>query len=274
MLSDDLEVVDGAVAGAWIEPGLGGDFGAVSLQVPAVFEAYARVFHRAYDEGREPVTWAEVARRLGSTAHPAMQWHQLVGSSDTFAQDGTLWEGAKPELGEMEPEELDRLCRILGEYTTDPEHCFFGVGQINNSHYLCTLSPEDRAKPELRLPFGRDHVVFAGPLSAVTQLGTTERKGTIGFAVAIGPDGERAEPPEPDPTDPRFRTAPNLIWPAYRSWLVASEVDFDTTLVGGSRALIDALVAAPDLEVQEVEPDTSLAAFSDDLNPVPRRNDD
>jgi hypothetical protein len=85
--------------------------------------------------------------------------------------------------------------------------------------------------------------------------------------VAVEP-GE-AEPLTLDAEDPWWREAPNLIWPADRSWLVVSEVDFDSTLVGGPRELIEALVAAPDLEVYEVEPDTSLAAFSDKCNPVP-----
>lgn len=49
MISDDLEITDGAVAGAWIRPRLGGEFGAVTLQVPQSFEAYARVFHPARD---------------------------------------------------------------------------------------------------------------------------------------------------------------------------------------------------------------------------------
>jgi hypothetical protein len=41
MHSDDLEVIDGAAAGAWIKPRLGAEFGAVTLQVPKGYEAYA-----------------------------------------------------------------------------------------------------------------------------------------------------------------------------------------------------------------------------------------
>jgi hypothetical protein len=67
---------------------------------------------------------------------------------------------------------------------------------------------------------------------------------------------------DPDP--------PSLIWPADRSWFVASEVDFDSTLVGGNRGLVEALIAAPGFEVYEVTPDTKLTAFSDKLNPLPQ----
>jgi hypothetical protein len=81
-----------------------------------------------------------------------------------------------------------------------------------------------------------------------------------------GPSPERSEP---DPTDPFWREAPSLIWPADRAWFVASEVDFDSTVIGGSRSLVDALLETPDLEVFEVTPQTKLTAFSDKRNPLP-----
>lgn len=238
-------MVDGAAAGAWIEPGLGGEFGAVSLQVPKVFEAYARVFHRALDNAGNYVTWGEVAERLGRVAHREMQWHQLVGSSDSFGFTGSKWSGGDPSLGELEIEELDRLCHVLARRSADPDDCFFGFCTIH-SWVAQAVSPEQWRQPKLKLPWGRDHVVARGPLLAIDQIRTGDA----------------------------WRVAPNLIWPADRSWLVVSEVDFDSTLVGGSRALVDALVGDAELEVYEVEPDTSLAAFSDKLNWVPPEEED
>jgi hypothetical protein len=44
MQNGDLQVTDGAVAGAWIMTGLGEEFGAVVLEVPKGYEAYARYF--------------------------------------------------------------------------------------------------------------------------------------------------------------------------------------------------------------------------------------
>jgi len=265
MLGDDLEVVDGAAAGAWIEPGLGGEFGAVSRQVPKGFDAFARIFHRVQDAEGAFVTWAEAARRLGRTAHRGMQWHQIVGSSDSDSFTGSDWPGGRPELGEMEIEELDRLCKVLAGLTADPEECFFGLCVINHGWILDTLSADQARRPQLELPWGRDHLVIKGPLQAIDQIGAVDPPGVVRF-VAVEP-GE-AEPLSPDAEDPWWREAPSLIWPADRSWFVVNEVDFDSTLVGGSRELVDALIAAPDLEVYEVEPDTSLAAFSDKLNPV------
>jgi hypothetical protein len=271
MSDGDLKAVDGAAVGAWIEPGLGGEFGAVSRQVPKVFDAYARVFHRVTDDDDNYVTWSEVAKRLGRTSHGEMQWHQLVGSSDSANFSGSNWSGGRPELGEMEVEELDRLCEVLGRHTADPEHCYFGLCCIQSSK-LEFLSDAQLDLPRLELPWGRDHVVLAGHLSAIDQLGWADELGEEkpdGSTIRVVGASTDAPADLQELEDRRWFEAPNLIWPADRSWLVVSEVDFDSTLVGGSRELIDSLVEYPDLEVYEVEPDTSLAAFSDKLNPVP-----
>jgi hypothetical protein len=170
----------------------------------------------------------------------------------------------------MEIGDLDRLCAVLGEHTVDPAHCYFGLCEINHHPLVSATEAEQGKRSRLELPVGRDHLVLGGPLAAVVQIGDTDPPGLI-WAVAVEPGEEPPrERPEPDPTDPFWRDSPNLIWPADRSWFIASEVDFDSTLVGGSRALIGALVAAADFEVLEVEPDTLLTAFSDKLNPVPK----
>jgi len=245
MLGDDLEVVEGAAVGAWIEPRLGGEWGAVTQQVPTGFEAYVRLFHAPVDGEGKLVTWAEVARRLGRTAHREMQWHQIVGSSDSSNFTGSKWTGSNPLLGQLGLEELEPLCDLLAVHTADPDRCFFALCEINNGPLVARIAPGE-PRPLLKLPMGRDHLVVGGPLAAATQI------------------------PHLDSWEP----APGLIWPADRCWFVVSEVDFDSTLIGGSRALVDALVAAPDLEVYEVEPETLLTAFSDQLNPVPEPDEE
>lgn len=267
MLGADLRAVDGPAVGAWIRPALGGS-DAVEDQVPKLFESYARVFHPASDGEGNKVPWAEVARRLGSTAHPGMQWHQIVGTKDTFGRQGSNWPGGIPKLGAMPVDTLDRLCAVLGEQTADPAHCYFGLCLINHGPLADKTVAEQGPRSRLELPTGRDHLVLSGPLEAVSQIGDTDPPGLMVFVRKTGPGEEPAERPEPDPTDPFWRESPSLIWPADRSWFVASEVDFDSTVIGGNRALVDALLAAPGLEVFEVEPETKLTAFSDELNPL------
>jgi hypothetical protein len=59
---------------------------------------------------------------------------------------------------------------------------------------------------------------------------------------------------------------PQLLWPADQSWVVASEIDWDSTIVAGSRGLIDAVLADPALEAFEVDEDADLSWDGDIVN--------
>jgi hypothetical protein len=267
-----LTLVDGARAGAWIKPRLGGEFGAVTLQVPKGYEAYARVIHPASDPEWNPVRWADVAKACGTTAHREMQWHAIVGLPEPEDYRDSKWPGHNPETGSMDIDDLDALCEILAVHTADPEHVFFG---------LCTIElwEESFARKELkknrllRLPWGRDHIVLAGPLSAVDQL-ANDGAANPGPSRARSMSVARAPTSSEEALESAFesmevwerRDAPNLIWPADHSWFVASEVDFDSTLVGGSAELIKAIVESSELEAWQVEPTDSLADDADKIN--------
>jgi len=241
-MSGDLTVVDGAATGVWIAPRLEGGFGGkVKQQVPSSYDAYVRIFHPASDRDGDPVTWTEVAKALGRTAHREMQWHKLVGSSDPFGMSGSEWPGGIPATGELDSASLEALLCVLAGHTPNPEYCLFGLSTI--------FAGVDEAFPtaiQLRFP-GRDYVVFSGPLSAANQ---------VGYELSAG---------KFDPAS-RWTQSPNLIWPSDHSWYVASEYDLDSTLVGGSRELIDAIMAARQLETWEVERDDSLEDDADKIN--------
>src|SRR5262249_2209286 len=151
--------------GAWIESRFSGEWGAVTNQVPNGFETYARVFHpaTAFHPGSDPawskVRWAEVAEACGATAHRQMQWHAIASG----------WRGNGPLTGSMDIDDLDALCEILAEHAADPDHTFFGLCTIELWEESFTRE-ELAAHPFLRLPLGRDHIILAGPLSAVDQL--------------------------------------------------------------------------------------------------------
>lgn len=262
MLGNDLKVVDGAAAGAWIKPRLEGEIGMVCQQVPKGFEAYARILHPADDSGGNPVRWAEVAAACGTTAHAEMQWNAIIGAPDPRAGPGAKWEGGEPSIGGMDLDELDALCELLAVRTSDPEDCFFGLCRI--WAWCDDLFPlEKQEQPELKLPLGRDHLVLQGPLAAVDQIGQTFSQSKSSWvAVKMGEGSD--EPPEMPKFS--FRYAPSLIWPSDHSWLVASEVDFDSTLVGGSAELIEAIIESPALEAWIVEPTTSLTCDADKIN--------
>ena len=52
----------------------------LSAIIPSGFPSYARVLHPAYRrEDHSPVSWAEVANRMGKTAHPLMKFSRICG---------------------------------------------------------------------------------------------------------------------------------------------------------------------------------------------------
>jgi hypothetical protein len=58
------------------------------------------------------------------------------------------------------------------------------------------------------------------------------------------------------------------MWPGDRAWFVASEIDFDSTLVGGSAGLIEAILETPELDAWPLGPDDSLTYDADRINPT------
>jgi hypothetical protein len=58
-------------------------------------------------------------------------------------------------------------------------------------------------------------------------------------------------------------------WPEDRSWCVCADWDLTFTIVGGTRAAIDALLADPVLETIEITSKTGTYANADRINPRP-----
>ncbi len=257
-----MRQVDGTAAAAWIEPRLDGWGGKVKQQIPQIYEAYARIFHPASDEKGNPVTWDEVAGALGSTAHREMQWHAIVGSNGSSNFEGSRWSGENPNISELDEEPLAALCAILGQHTSSPEHCYFGISTIHGG-----VEEEFPEAPLFHIPH-RDFVILTGPLSAVDQIAVSDADSTV-ISFSAAAQAEDGPLPDPGPSTDVWEMAPNLIWPESRDWFVASEYDFDSTLVGGSRALIEAILDSSDLEAWEVDPEVSLQDDADKINPVP-----
>jgi len=60
--------------------------------------------------------------------------------------------------------------------------------------------------------------------------------------------------------------SPSILWPDDHSWVLATEIDFDSTLVAGTTALIRELVQTPGLEVLPIRTDADLTWDGDVLN--------
>lgn len=51
---------------------------------------------------------------------------------------------------------------------------------------------------------------------------------------------------------------PALLWPEDRSWYLSTDVDYNSTLAGGSQEFIDALLAHKTIEALPLSPDVDL----------------
>jgi hypothetical protein len=235
---------------AWVAPRLTGKSGTVAGSVPSGYPAYARICHPAVDREGRRVSWAEVAGATGRCVHPLMQWHALVGSPDYLNMRGSMWSGEDPDRGNLMPEVLRRLCDLLGEHTADAGTCFFclwdGWGWPDDAGFSLASglrSPLSRdARHLVRLPYDRSYLLFTGPLPGALQIGW------------------------PWVLDSLRTQSPNLFWPNDRAWCVASEIDFDSTLVGGTTELVDAVLGNPALDAWPVGPNDSLAYDADEIN--------
>jgi hypothetical protein len=225
------------------------------------------------------VHWSDIAAVCGNVAHPLMQFHALVGvSPNTNDVKSGAWLGSTPSDGDLEPESLAALLDVLTRHTDMPQRCWFGVWEgygwmtgavttissawSDDDSAGATAVPDtarearpaplvaepattdrppldDRARVELP---GRKYVLFGGPLDAALEVGYW---------------------PTPNWFLPQ---SPNIFWPHDVSWCVATEIDLFCTYVGGSRALIDELLADERLEVWEAHLDDPVAYDSDLLN--------
>jgi hypothetical protein len=231
--SDRLVQTDDLTAAAWIAPRLGAFASGVHGVIPAGFEAYARVLHPA-DSADEHVRWGAVAAACGKVNHALMQFHALVGvGPNEYDVDSAAWTGSVPDQGDLEPESLAALLDVLARHTASVQQCWFavwdGYGWVSGGD----------ARVELPQ---RKYLLFSGPLHAALEIGDW---------------------PTPEWFLPH---SPNLVWPDDVSWCVATEIDLFCTYVGGSRALIDELLADDRLEVWEAHLEDPIAYDTDLLN--------
>ncbi len=258
--------------GAWIRERLG-PFGAtVGGLVPRGYAAYARVLHRLeVQEVRDPppgrllpapedvtwrrARWADAAAEHGTRLHPRAQLWRLLRLEDPWGHHPS-WSSP---VGTLDREQLGALLEVLAAHTGGPgaevvAAVWEGWGWVDGrgvsmltlggtagpAHPAPAFPPEVLDAPRLELPH-RAYLLFRGPLGAVLPWCTD---GALGS----------------------WDQTPSLLWAADRSWCAATEIDLDSTVLGGTRELVDAVLAHPVLEALEVADDDSLMADGDDVN--------
>ena len=184
-----------------------------------------------------------------------MQWHALIGAANPVNPTSDVWPYGSPEPGNLDAPQLAALCAILAVHTSAADDCWFclwdGWGWSHGSPAVARLGSDAPvppaidadvlAGPKVRLP-GREYFLFTGPLGAILGAGW-----------------------EPEPGF-RIPQSPSLFWPDDRTWCVATEIDFESTLVAGSAQLIDQILNSASLDAWPIAPSDSLRSDGDQIN--------
>lgn len=269
--TDGIEPVRDLSPAAWIPaalwswrrpPGVGFRVGSL---VPPVFDAYVRVCHPAIQDAPNPddrasTRWADVAAWSGRVAHSTMQWGAIRTSTD-----GRRWPGESPNTGSLSDAEIVVLASSLRTATSMPDDLSlavwagYGLWTPGRRTYLYAVPAGLRGRMVTALRRRRHRKAQQDP-SVIDDLPLlrTEGREYVVFTGSFDAAATMAQWP--------WRQSPNVWWPADRAWCVATEIDFDSTVVGGSRDLVDRILASPHLEAFEVTSDDRLDYLGDRIN--------
>ncbi|QIG38995.1 hypothetical protein G5T42_05405 [Microbacterium sp. 4R-513] len=237
---------------------------------------------------------------LAQWHHLADKFQEVPGEDGP--RDAAGWRYGRPATGQLAPDLVAMVASTLARHTTTPADGFVAVwegwgglvgalgygpsralltlsatdtprdaiearhvdflehsgrDQLNNAFRKPTwqegiLSDEVSRGPRLRLP-GRDHVLFRGGVSELADPTWVEHVPWRDRESESAGFGASAE-------------SPSLVWPDDRAWVLVSEVDYDSTLVGGSHALVRALCTDPGLEALPIREGADLGWDADDVN--------
>jgi hypothetical protein len=205
---------DDLSAADWVITRLSPESGDVGMLLPPDFAAYARLLHPVITDAgdhRRLVRWRDIAPDL-------VPFDRRVQFPSIAAHSGYH---ESPFEGNMADEDLDALLAVLAAGTTTPLIGWFcvwdGYGDVEwrESGGGALHSVRDDGYPRIGGPQEREYWLFSGPLDAARTL----------------------------------QYPPALWWPDDQAWCVATDIDLDSTYIGGSRELIAELLASPDLEV-------------------------
>lgn len=252
------------------------------------------------------VSWAQTAAAFGTMMHPGAQWARLVGldpfasDREDGPRDAAGWRYSDPPRGDIPSDVVSAIARHLAVHTATPDDGYIAVwegwggllgflgelpsrmilqigdavedpgldrhnemlGQavtdrFNNVFLKKTWQPgilsDDVSRgARLELP-GRGHVLFRGGVAELAE---------PTWALDV-PWRERDR--EAYGFDP-IAQAPSLVWPDDHAWVVVTDVDHDSTIVGGSAALVAELCADAGLEAMPIAEGADLGWDADGVN--------
>ncbi len=227
----------------------------------------------------------------------------VIVENEDGPRDAAGWRYGPPRMGDLEPDVVAAIAGHLAAHTTTPDAGFvalwegFGgilgfVGEHPSRAFLqfdesspgdvtyaplathnemlsrSTKDPFNRVFSQptwqegilsrdisegarLQLPH-RAHVLFRGGVAELTAADWVLRmpwRDVVAESHGFPPDAH----------------APSLVWPDDHAWVLVTEVDYDSTIVGGSPSLIAAILDDPQLEALPVSEGAEFAWTGDEV---------
>jgi hypothetical protein len=220
----------------------------VTGAVPRGYSSYARILHSAHasseaDRTGKEIRWEDVAREAGAAVHAGVQWREIAGRSDAMVRlrNGLLVN--PPEQGRLNRLEFAAVASALGPHTRSQwvtagfwsgwEPLWVGESALSADIHRALAS---KTTMELN---GEQYVLIR------MQTGSLATPAMLDRAEFGWPSGNGV--------------TPNILWPDDRKWFLSTEIDFDSTLVGGNANLIDQITSQQDLEAFRISAEADLA---------------
>jgi hypothetical protein len=191
-------------------------FGYVGSFIPSGFDGYLRLLRPAYAdvELTEKVRWHEIATWSGRDLKGDSEFHSVAFPARPPSSPRP-WQGRGVPEGSMDASDLAALVAILSGFTTSGDDCWMGIWEGYGP--IAGLDVDDDHYPLVETA-NRSYHLLHGPVEEARDAHDDMGRG------------------------------PNLLWPSDRAWCVATDIDMDSTLVGGSAELVAQLRACADVE--------------------------
>jgi hypothetical protein len=225
-----MRIINDVERASWLGPRMYrlGGWARVGSVAGYGFEAYGRILHPRPPTGAG--TWDQ--RRWADVAATAGKvMHPLVQWERLLGHDEPR--GGTSDVGYLGPQVLAALAPLLGRATTTP-------GDALAAYWV-----------------GGTGQVLTGRSASIDR---------YDYVLAQTDTAELAEPGWGLRLGLRIDDPPQLLWPEDHAWVLATEIDWDSTIVAGPRELVDAILTDSRFEAYPVDEDSDLSWNGDTIN--------